>query len=53
MIQVIALLVIVGVALYFLPMDSRVKSVIYAILGLFVFVWLLQAFGLWHGPALR
>jgi len=58
MISILIVLVIVGVALYCLntlvPMDPRIKTVINALVLLVVFLWILQALGIWHGmPNLR
>jgi len=57
-ISLLVVLVIVGVVLYIfnalIPMDARIKMVINALVGLFLFLYILQAFGLWHGmPNLR
>ena len=58
MIQLLVVLVIAGVILYLLntlvPMEGRFKTAINVIVGLMVFLWILQVFGLWHGmPSLR
>jgi hypothetical protein len=58
MIGIIVVLVIAGVLLYLLnvliPMDGRFKTVINVLVGLFLFLYVLQVLGLWHGlPALR
>lgn len=58
MIQVLVVLIIAGVVLYLLntlvPMDGRFKTAINVLVGLFLFLWILQVLGLWHGmPSLR
>lgn len=58
MISVLVVLVIAGVVLYLLnvlvPMDGRFKTAINVLVGLFLFLWILQVLGVWHGlPALR
>lgn len=54
MIQLLVVLVVVGVALYILnaivPLDPRVRMVINALAGLFVFLFILDAFGLINLP---
>ena len=56
LIDLLIVLVIAGVLVYvfnvLVPMDSRFKNVINAIIGLIVFVWILQALGV-HVPYLR
>jgi len=50
LIGVILTLVVVGVLLWLLnnyvPMDSKIKSILNAVVVIVVVVWLLQAFGL-------
>ena len=58
MIQIIVILIIAGVLLYLLnalvPMDGRFKMAINVLVGLFLFLYVLQVLGLWHGlPAVR
>lgn len=58
MISVLVVLVIAGVVLYLLnvlvPMDGRFKTAINVLVGLFLFLWILQLLGVWHGlPSLR
>lgn len=49
MLSLIILLVLVGLAMYvlemFVPIDRRIKQVIYIILGLWIFVMVLGLFG--------
>ncbi len=57
LISLLVLLVIVGAVLYLVntivPMPAWMKTVINVIAAVAVFLWVLQTFGLWHGPALR
>ena len=58
MIELIVVIAIVGVLLWcfntLLPMDGRIKTVINVLVCLCVFLYILQAFGIWHGaPRLR
>jgi hypothetical protein len=58
MIGLLVVLVVVGVILYIfnalVPMDGRIKTVINALVALFVFLYVLQVFGLWHGmPSIK
>lgn len=46
-IGLILLIVIVGVVLYYVPMDARLKTVIVVVLALVAGAWLLSYFGLW------
>lgn len=50
LVTIVIVLVIVGVVLWLInaivPMPAWLKTVINAIVGLFVFLWLLQSFGL-------
>ena len=55
LIGILVVLVVVGVLLYIantlLPIDARIKVVINAIVLLVVFLWILEAFGLFSfGP---
>ena len=45
LIGLIILLIIVGVALSFIPMEARIKQIIIAVIAIFVLLWLLQGFG--------
>lgn len=49
MLNLIILLVLVGLAMYvlemFVPIDRRIKTVIYILIGLWVFVMVLGLFG--------
>jgi len=53
LIQLIILLVIIGVVLYLLntyvPMAAPIKTVINVLVVLVLIIWLLQAFGIFHG----
>lgn len=53
MIQIIVILIVAGVLLYLLnnliPMDGRIKMVINCLVGLFLFLYVLQVLGVWHG----
>ena len=43
----ILLLIVAGVALYYIPMDGRLKTVIIVVLALVACAWLMGYFGLW------
>jgi hypothetical protein len=43
----ILLLVLVGLALAFLPLDGRIKTIIVVVLALVTVAWLMSYFGLW------
>jgi hypothetical protein len=49
---IILVIVLVGVLLWalnsFVPMDSKVKSILNIVVVLLLIFWLLQAFGLFH-----
>ncbi len=51
LIQVIIELIVVGVLLWlvnrYIPMASSIKTILNAVVVIFVIIWLLQAFGLW------
>ena len=53
LIGLIIVLVIIGVILYlinlYLPIDSKIKTILNIVIVLFVIIWLLQAFGLLAG----
>ena len=53
LVTVILVLITVGVLLWlvnrFVPMDSKIKSILNAVVVIFVVLWLLQAFGLLSG----
>jgi hypothetical protein len=55
MIGLLVVLVVAGVIVYLInaliPMDSRFKLVVNVLIGLFLFLYLLQAFGLYQFPA--
>jgi hypothetical protein len=49
LISVVIMLIVVGVALYlinqFIPMDSKIKSILNIVVVIVVLLWLLSAFG--------
>ena len=51
LIQVVIVLIVVGVILWlinnFVPMAGSIKSLLNAVVVIFVVVWLLKVFGLW------
>ena len=51
LIQVIIELIVVGVLLWlvnrYIPMASSIKTILNAVVVIFVIIWLLQVFGLW------
>jgi len=55
MIDIIVVLVVAGVLVWLfnslIPMDARFKMVINVLIGLFLFLYVLGALGLWHGGA--
>lgn len=57
MISILVTLVIIGLLLWlvnnYIPMDSKIKSILNVIIVIAVVVWLLQAFGLIGGIGLR
>ena len=57
MINLLITLVVVGLLLWlvnnYVPMDSKIKSILNVIVVIAVMVWLLQAFGLIGGVGLR
>lgn len=57
MISILVALVILGALIYvigLLPIDATIKTIIKVLAILFVFLYVLQALGLWHGlPAVR
>jgi uncharacterized membrane protein len=57
LITVLLVLVIIGVVLYLIntliPMPPWMKTVINAVAAVFVLIWVLQAFGLVHGPTIH
>jgi hypothetical protein len=52
LIEVVVVLIIVGVLLWlvntYIPMASGVKSLLNAVVIIFLVVWLLRVFGLWN-----
>jgi undecaprenyl pyrophosphate phosphatase UppP len=57
MISILVTLVIIGLLLWlvnnYIPMDSKIKSILNIIIVIAVIIWLLQAFGLLGGIGLR
>lgn len=55
MISILVALVVAGVVLYLfnalIPMDARFKMVINALVGLFLFLYVLHVLGIWSGGA--
>jgi hypothetical protein len=51
LLQVVIVLIVVGVVLWlinrFIPMAGSIKSILNAVVVIFVCVWLLKIFGLW------
>jgi hypothetical protein len=52
---ILLVIVLVGVLLWavnsFIPMDSKVRSILNVVVVILLIIWLLQAFGLLHGLA--
>ena len=46
-IGLVLFLVLAGVALYYIPMDGRIKTVVVVVLALVTVGWLMSWFGLW------
>jgi len=50
LLQIIVVLIVVGVLLWlvnnYIPMDSKIKSILNVVVVILVVLWLLQAFGL-------
>ena len=50
LLYIVAVLIVVGVLLWlvnnYIPMDSKIKSILNAVVVIVVVIWLLQAFGL-------
>lgn len=58
LINLLVILVVVGVSLYLLnvlvPMDAKIKTVINCVVGVIIFLYVLQAFGIIHNfPGLK
>jgi len=53
MIEILVVLVIVGVILWFvnqyIPMSPPFKTAVNVVAAIFLLLWLLRVFGLWHG----
>ncbi|MGB8907425.1 MAG: Thivi_2564 family membrane protein [Candidatus Cybelea sp.] len=52
LIEIVIVLIVVGVLLWlvntYIPMASPVKSLLNAVVVIFLVIWLLQVFGVWH-----
>jgi len=50
LVHVVIVLIVVGILLWlvnnYIPMDGKIKSILNAVVVIFVILWLLQAFGL-------
>ncbi len=50
LLNIIIILIVVGVLLWlvntYIPMDRKIKSILNAVVVIFLVIWLLQAFGL-------
>ena len=50
LVHVIIVLIVVGILLWlvnnYIPMDGKIKSILNAVVVIFVILWLLQAFGI-------
>jgi len=46
-IGLVLVLVLVGMALAYIPMDARIKTIIIVVLALVTVGWLMSYFGLW------
>lgn len=56
MITLVVALVIAGALLYIislLPIDATIKRIIYVVVIIFLFLYCLQALGLWSGVSLK
>jgi hypothetical protein len=55
LLQIVIYLIVVGVLLWlvnnFIPMAGSIKSILNAVVVIFVVVWLLKVFGLWSSIA--
>jgi hypothetical protein len=56
LIHIVIVLIVVGILLWlvnnFIPMAGSIKSILNAVVVIFVILWLLQAFGLLRGVGL-
>ena len=57
LLNIVIVLIVIGVGLYlinrYIPMASSIKSILNAVVVVFVLVWLLQVLGLWNGISFR
>ena len=53
LLTIVIVLIVVGVLLYlvnlYIPMDSKIKTILNIVVVICVIVWLLKAFGIWGG----
>lgn len=49
MIELIVILLVVGVVIALVPMDATIRNLIVVIVVLFVALWILNYFGVFHG----
>lgn len=51
LLTIIIVLIVVGIALYlinrYIPMDSKIKSILNIVVVVCVIIWLLRVFGIW------
>lgn len=51
LLNVLIILIVVGVILWlinnYIPMDRKIKSILNAVVVIFVIIWLLKVFGFW------
>jgi hypothetical protein len=52
LLEVVIVLIVVGVLLWlintYIPMAGPIKSLLNAVVVIFLVIWLLQVFGVWH-----
>jgi hypothetical protein len=52
LVQVVLVLIVIGFALWlinrYIPMAGSIKSILNAVVVIFVVIWLLKLFGLWN-----
>ena len=53
LLTIVIVLIVVGVLLYlinrYIPMDSKIKSILNIVVVIILIIWLLKAFGIWGG----
>jgi hypothetical protein len=51
LLSIVIVLIVVGVLLWlvnaYIPMDSKIKTILNVVVIIFVVLWLLKAFGIW------